>query len=108
MTTPTCPDGYSCTFTLTHPHVITKALNPWWQLTAGWIVALTAVLVLGAVLAYLTARVMDLRAKRETFLENSRQRDAERQHELAIEEQRTMQADMAKGDPDMLRLIRQR
>ena len=41
-------------------------------------------------------------------MERNRQRELERAHELAIEQQRTIQADMAKGNPEMLRLIRER
>lgn len=101
---PTCPPDYTCTFTRLSPRVISHTLGPWYQHTAGWIVAITAILTLGAVLAYAVSADADRRDRREA----NRQREVERQHELAIEEQRTMQADAAKGNPDMLKLIRER
>lgn len=105
---PTCPQDYSCTFTKVHPRVIYHTVGPWYQHTAGWIVAITAILVIGSLLAYIAVQWLDLRDRRESASQAERQRELERAHELAIEEQRTMQADMAKGDPEMLKLIRQR
>lgn len=100
----TCPVDYSCTFTLLHPRVVSHTLGPWYQHTTGWIVALVAVLVLGAVLAYATTLAAETHRRRDAV----RERETERAHQLALEEQRTMQVDAAKGDPEMLKLIRER
>lgn len=103
MTTPlACPSDYSCTFTRIRPRVVNHTLGPWFQHTAGWIVAIVAILALASVLAYAAYKAAEIRAMRE----RNRQRELERAHELAIEEQRTMQADAAKGNPEMLKLIR--
>lgn len=102
--TPTCPVDYTCTFTRLHPRTIYHTVGPWYQHTAGVIVAIIAILAIAIVAAY----AFDLRAQVKRKREEARQWELKRQHELAIEEQRTMQADAAKGDPEMLKLIRQR
>ena len=104
---PTCPTDYSCTFTLLHARTVTRAVGPWWQHTAGWIVALAAILTIGVVLAYATAQVTELHRTRERERRIERERETERAHALALEEQRTLQADAAKGNPEMLKLIRE-
>jgi hypothetical protein len=108
MTLPTCPQDYTCTFTRLHPRVVNHTLGPWYQHTAGWIVAVIAILAIASVLAWLISNMTALRAKREAARERELERQREREYTLAIEEQRTLQADAAKGDPEMLKLIRQR
>ena len=100
----TCPVDYTCTFTRVHPRVVNHTLGPWYQHTAGWIVAIIAVLAIACVAAYAFSLYHQISYQRQL----ARERDVQRKHELAMEEQRTMQADAAKGDPEMLRLIRQR
>jgi hypothetical protein len=78
--TPACPPHYTCTFSPKNPP---HYWAHWYDGPWGIVVALAAV-------AALTA-------------EGERQR----QHALAVEEQRTMQLDAAKGSPEMLKLVRQ-
>jgi hypothetical protein len=101
---PVCPPDYTCTFTRLHPRVVNHTLGPWYQHTAGWVVAVIAILALACVAAYAVSLHHQIRYRRQI----QREHDDQRKHDLAIEEQRTMQADAAKGDPEMLRLIRQR
>lgn len=99
---PTCPTDYSCTFTLTKPHVIVHTIGPWYQGTAGWIVALVAIIALTCLLGYIADLVKERRDERQSSLEHER----ERKQKLAIEEQRTMQIDAAKGNPEMLTIVK--
>lgn len=104
MTLPTCPQDYTCTFTRLHPRVVNHTLGPWYQHTAGVIVAVIAILAVASVAAY----AFNLHSEHTRRRDITRQQEIQRAHDLAIEEQRTMQADAAKGSPEMLKLIRQR
>lgn len=100
--TPECPKDYSCTFNLLHPRTIYHTVGPWWEHTAGWIVAITAIIAIAVVLCYIVVAIAD--AKKEI-----RQRGdlrQERENKLEIEKQKTYQADLAKGNPEMLHEIR--
>ena len=102
VVTPTCPQDYVCSFTPIHPRIITHTIGPWWHGAGGLAVAIVAVLAIASVLAYLIYWIADSRR------DNRERKDLERerQHKLAIEEQRTIQADLAKGNPEMLAEIR--
>jgi hypothetical protein len=101
---PTCPQDYNCNFTLIHPRVIyhNHTVGPWWQHTAGWVVAIVAAIALACVIAYIAKLYSDRQDAKLAFTE----REKDRQHKLDLEEQYTMQAELAKGDPNMLREIR--
>ena len=101
MSAPVCPPDYTCQFTLIHPHTIVRSTDPWWQLSAGWVVALIAVIVAGAVVAY--ASYLAHEARRDIRARSERER--QRQHDLNLAEQRTMQVEQAKGNPEMLKII---
>lgn len=110
--TPTCPPGYDCTFTKVGPppHVYAH----WWDGPWGIIVAAIAIVGVVIVLCFLIDAIKDARGARrqalgyreEKAMQAAEQRE-QRQHALAIEEQRTMQLDTAKGDPEMLRIVRE-
>ena len=99
---PTCPPHYLCTFTPQQRYVVTRHLGLWWHGTGGLVVAIVAVVAIAVVLT--TAVVFAYNAREAARIRG--EREAERQHRLAIEEQHTLQADMAKGNPDLLRAIR--
>lgn len=98
MSAPACPPGWTCKFSQPTPHFV----GPWYDGTAGIILAscaLAAVVVCVAIVAYYSASIR--RARLDAAAQKRRE-----DHELALEEQRTMQADAAKGSPEMLKLIR--
>lgn len=98
---PVCPPNYVCTFTPHHPQK--HFVGPWYEGTAGIVVsiisiiAITIIVICGIYYAY----------KAGAERREQRVRDRERQFELAREEQRTMQLDAAKGDPEMLKMVRE-
>lgn len=99
---PECPKDYSCTFTQLHPRVIYHTIGPWWEHAAGWVVAIVAIIALAVVLCWIVVKVANSKndkRKREDL-------QHERETKLEIEKQKTYQADLAKGNPDMLREIR--
>jgi flagellar biosynthesis/type III secretory pathway M-ring protein FliF/YscJ len=111
MAEPVCPPGYTCTFTPNHPKIPYD--GPWWETTWGIVLAAGALIALVAILCTIAvmwrdARSVRLRAQADQrrYDQQERVRREEREHALAIEEQRTMQLDAAKGDPEMLRLVR--
>lgn len=98
--TPTCPMGYDCTFKPRDldPHYYAH----WWDGPAGIVVAIVALVALCVIVATVAYWWHELRSKqmdRKAAQEN-------RVNQLAIEEQRTMQLDAAKGDPEMLKIVR--
>lgn len=102
---PSCPLHYKCTFVPQERYVLTRVheIGPWWHGPAGIVLAALAIVVSGAVLAFIVHQI----AKAKEEVRDARERQLKRQSKLAIEEQRTIQADAAKGDPEMLKLIRQ-
>ena len=96
-----CPQDYSCQFTQIHPRVVTHAIGPWWHGTWGVVTALVAIVAIACVLAlvvYVIAQgIDDKRARKE--------RELQRKQQLAVEEQRTMQLDAAKGNAEMLKVV---
>lgn len=65
-------------------------------------VTLVAVLAIALVIGLMTYWWSESRAAKAEY----RERDRIRQHDLAVEEQRTMQVDACKGNPEMLKLVR--
>lgn len=100
-----CPQDYTCSFVQVHPRIIehTHTVGPWWQHTAGWLVAIIAIIAIASVIAYSISLIQE--GHKDRSKRNERQ--LEQKHKLAIEEQKTMQIDMAKGDPEMLKMIRE-
>jgi hypothetical protein len=98
--TPACPPHYTCTFSPKNPP---HYWAHWYDGPWGIVVALAAVAALTAVLVTVAYYVREHRAQVLRIREGERQR----QHALAVEEQRTMQLDAAKGSPEMLKLVRQ-
>lgn len=101
---PWCPQDYNCTFTLVHPRVAVHHIGPWWNGLGGIVVVITAIVALALVLAISMNGITELRKRR---LDYNEKREI-RAHELAIEEQRTYQAEQAKGNPEILKLIREK
>lgn len=95
---PTCPPGYNCTFN----HVKIPFHGPWWE--GPWGIAL-AVLVVIAITAILITIAYYIQQSKVVTASN-RERAQIRANQLAIEEQRTMQLDAAKGNPDMIKIVR--
>lgn len=110
MAAPQCPPGYTCTFTPIEP----PETGPWWQVgDAGPVLtglAIVGVVVMVCVLVYWVAQTRkaarDAQSSREARELEERTAAATREHELAIEEQRTMQIDSAQGNPEVVRLVR--
>lgn len=102
MSIPTCPSDYNCDFTLVHPRVIYHDIGPWWQHTAGWIVAIVVAILIACLVAYVVSLVHEIHKDKQGSLE----RERERQNKMTLKEQRTMQLDAAKGNPEMLKIVR--
>jgi hypothetical protein len=94
---PVCPANYSCTFSPDRP----PRYDVWWEGPWGIVVACLIVIVVASVLAY----VASLAHERWEVRNAERRRDADHQRKLAIEEQRTLQLDTAKGNPEVLKMI---
>lgn len=108
---PTCPTGYECTFVpkpVHHPFA-----GPWWEGPWGTVAALTAIVAVCVVLCVVLLAIKGAYEARQwrikARLDNEsaeRANAANRAHELAIEEQRTMQLDACKGDKELLKMVR--
>lgn len=83
-------------------------IGPWWHGPGGLVVAILAVIAI--TIAVITAIVVTKNYFDSRNLSRQQHIETQEQHEhdLAMEEQRTLQADAAKGNPDMLKLIRER
>lgn len=101
MTNPTCPSNYNCTFTLVHPRNIYHNLGPWWEHSAGWIVAIIGLLCLMTVLIVATVYIARWREDVRDRIE----REQRRQHDLQAAEQKTLLADAAKGHPEIVKML---
>lgn len=98
--TPTCPTGYHCKFDPAKP---VHYWAHWWDGPWGIVVAFAVVAALVAIICTIVvqwARIRGEKAERRAQTE-------ERANRLAIEEQRTMQIDSAKGSPEMLKIVRE-
>jgi flagellar biosynthesis/type III secretory pathway M-ring protein FliF/YscJ len=111
MATPVCPPHYVCTFT---PNPPDHVYDPWWTGPWGQWIAVGAVIAAMIVLIVLIVAIKDAREDARDRLERERERQRkekreseQRQHALDVEEQRTMQLDAAKGNPEMLRIVRE-
>jgi len=111
MAAPVCPPDFICKFTPKHP---SHVYDPWWTGPWGQWAALIGIIALAIVLIVFIFVVKDARESRRADWRNERERQRqevrereERQNRLDVEEQRTMQLDAAKGNPDMLRVIRE-
>lgn len=100
---PECPPHYICNFS-PQPPPEHHWQGPWWETDWGIVVSILGVIGLTVAICWAVYYLHETHVAR---LQDKRQRD-QRAYELAIEEQRTIQADAAKGDPEMLKLIRQR
>ena len=100
MAAPSCPPNYECDFV---PKAPPHYWEHWWDGPWGIVVgiaALVALCVIVSVLAYYVhALIVDRR--------NRVARHEQRAHALAMAEQLTMQMDAAKGDPALLKLVRE-
>ena len=96
---PTCPPNYDCEFTSNPPDVPFD--GPWWEGPWGIVVGILAVIVIAGLMWFIVSTWFNSRQSKRDALE----RERTRQQELAMAEQRTMQLDAAKGNPDTLKLI---
>jgi phosphate/sulfate permease len=99
MAQPICPTGYKCAFTPPDPP---PNYDVWWQGPAGVVVALITVVAVCALIAYIVYLLHERSEAKQRRLD----REKQRAYELAVEEQRTMQIDGAKGNPEMLTLVK--
>jgi hypothetical protein len=97
--TPSCPPHYTCTFSPKNPP---HYWAHWWDGGWGIVVAITLVLALTLVISLIAYWWSETRRRKQQFTE----RERERQNTLAVEEQRTMQVDACKGNPEMLKLVK--
>lgn len=101
--TPECPPGYTCTFDPIPPPEH-HYLGPWYETSWGIVVSILAIIALVVIVWILADAWLNWRQAKRAALEEEHRR----QHELDLEEQRTMQLDAAKGNPEMLKLVRER
>lgn len=99
MEHPVCPPGWNCTFKQPAEHFV----GPWYEGTWGIVMAGVAIVAIVAILCTIAYYIHATRVAKLDAAEKKRKE----QHELAMEEQRTIQADAAKGNPEMLKLIRE-
>ena len=100
MASPVCPPGYVCDFT---PVAKPQPFHPWWE--GPWPIVLTAAAIIAFVLAVWIVSYYwnERKAKKQQMIEGREQREQAR----FIEEQRTMQLDSAKGNPEAIKIIRE-
>lgn len=101
MAAPVCPPGWTCTFD--PPPRPPGPQYPWWE--GPWAIVLTGAAIIAFVLAvWIMAYYWNerKRAKQNAITEREK-----REHDRFIEEQRTMQLDAAKGNPEMLKAVRE-
>lgn len=100
---PNCPPHYTCTFTPKNPPLP----GPWWEHSAGIAVAIVGIVALAIVLTTLAYYLHTHLTEKANRDDRRRQNAEAHAHALAIEEQRTMQLDAAKGNPEVLRLVQE-
>jgi uncharacterized protein HemX len=96
---PACPPEWVCEFS---PVKDPGPQLPWWEQSGGGV--LVGVAIVGAIILLITLAYYVLEARKAKH--NAQARIVEAKEKRLVEEQRTMQADAAKGDPEMLKLIR--
>lgn len=97
--TPSCPPHYTCQFKPNNPHYWAHWWDGPWGIAVS-ILMLVALCVIVAIIGYWWHEVHE--SKRRERLNRE-----ERANRLALEEQRTMQLDAAKGNPEMLKLVQE-
>lgn len=97
--TPYCPPHYTCTFSPKNP---SHYWVHWYDGPWGVVAALVTIAAIALIVGLMTYWWSEDRRHRRDHSE----RERERTHRLAVEEQRTMQVDACKGNPDMLQLVR--
>jgi hypothetical protein len=101
-----CPQFDVCVTPIVH--TIHTVDNPWWQRGGGAVVFAFGALFLAILVAWLVWLWFQWRDSRASRRDNEVDRKLERQHKLDMEEQRTMQMDMVKTDPEALRMLEKR
>jgi uncharacterized membrane protein len=102
--TPVCPPHWKCEF---NPVVIKHHfIGPWYETGWGIVVAILAIIALAIILCTLIVYIREARGQRLDLESEERMRLRKEAHELALEEQRTMQADAAKGNIEFLKVLR--
>lgn len=102
-----CPADYTCNFTRVRPRVIEHTIGVWWHGTAGWMVAIVLILTLASAISYIAYLSYEYRSEKREREKQERLMEADRKQKLALEEQHTMQIDAAKGNPEMLKMIKE-
>jgi hypothetical protein len=99
MSEPACPPNYTCTFTPDPP----PRLGPWWEGQAGTIAVVVAVVALTFIVCWCAYYWYEAAKDRRERVAAREDRD----FRLAVQEQFTAQIDMAKGDPEMLKIVQE-
>jgi hypothetical protein len=95
---PTCPPDYDCTFTYNPPG---KTYDHWWDGPWGTVATIIAIVALTFMFCWLAYYWYEAVKDKRVRVSAREQRD----YDLALAEQFTTQIDMAKGDPEMLRIV---
>ena len=98
---PVCPENYVCTFTPDPPEQ--HHIGPWWEGTWGTVATIALIVAIVFVLCWLAYYWYEA-------IKDKRQRRSARETrdwKLAMQEQFTAQIDMAKADPDMLKIVQE-
>lgn len=103
MNPPVCPPNYECVF---RPKPPPHYWAHWWDGPWGQWVTILAIIALAIVLGLTVVTTYDHITDRRRDKAREREDERLREHELAIEQQRTMQLDAAQGNLEMLKLIR--
>jgi hypothetical protein len=99
---PVCPPNYDCVFT-PHPPPQPEHVGPWWEGTWGTVATIAVIVAIAFILCWLAYYWYEA-AKDKRGRRSARE---QREYELALAEQFTAQIDMAKADPDMLKIVQE-
>lgn len=99
MSDPICPAHYLCTFTPQNKYVVAHNIGPWYNGDGGLAVAITGIVAVVIIICTAIYYIEGRAKERENVLE--------RKHNLEMQEQRTMQIDAAKGNPEMLKIVKE-
>jgi hypothetical protein len=100
--TPTCPVNYRCVFTPAPPK---QHLAHWWDGSAGTWVAILALVAIVVIVVSVSYYIWQARTERLRLQQAERQRAAVDAQQRYLAEQRTLLADAAKGNPEVLQIL---
>lgn len=107
MSDPTCPAHYLCTFTPQQKFVVTHNIGAWWHGSGGLVVTILGIVAIAVAVIVLIVMTYDALGERADREQREHEKALERKHDLEMQEQRTMQIDAAKGNPEMLKIVKE-